>query len=88
MLHFILNLRVKKGLHHGQGLVGGVGVHLVGLSGVTRERDFPDELGRVVEGPLELDLGRVGLHAADNVHQLIFRDPVNDGVRIGTDGNI
>ena len=37
----------------------------------------PDQLCRVVEGPVELDVGRVGLHLAQHVDQLPLRDAVD-----------
>ena len=55
---------------------------------VTRDESFPYQFGRVVEGPLELNLGRVGLHPAYNVHQLTLGDSVDDGLWVSTDRDI
>ena len=62
----------------------------ISLSGhtVTRDESFPYQLGRVVERPLELNLGGVGLHPADDVHQLTLGDSVDDGVRVSTDRDV
>ena len=54
----------------------------------TRDESFPYQFGRVVEGPLELNLGRVGLHPTDNVHQLTLGDSVDDGLWVSTDRDI
>ena len=55
---------------------------------VTRDESFPYQLRRVVERPLELNLGGIGLHPADDVHQLTLGDSVDDGVRVSTDGDV
>ena len=55
---------------------------------VTRDESFPYQLGRVVERPLELNLGGIGLHPADDVHQLTLGDSVDDGVRVSTDRDV
>ena len=48
----------------------------------------PDELGGVVEGPPELDLGGVARHAAHDVHALVLGHAVDDGLRCCTNRNI
>ena len=55
---------------------------------VTRDESFPYQLGRVVERPLELNLGGIRLHPADDVHQLTLGDSVDDGVWVSTDRDI
>ena len=40
----------------------------------------PDELCRVVEGPLELNVHGVGLHLAEHVHQLPLGHSVDHGL--------
>ena len=54
----------------------------------TRDESFPYQFGRVVEGPLELNLGGVGLHPAEDVHQLTLGDSVDDGLWVSTDRDI
>ena len=48
----------------------------------------PDELGRVVEGPPELDLGGVARHAAHDVHPLVLGHAVDHGLGCCTNRNI
>ena len=65
------------------------GISLSGHSHtVTRDESFPYQLGRVVERPLELNLGGIGLHPAEDVHQLALGDSVDDGVRVSTDRDV
>ena len=48
----------------------------------------PDHLGRVVERPPEVDVGRVGRHLAQDVHHLVLAHAVDDGDAGRTDRNV
>ena len=48
----------------------------------------PDHLGRVVECPLEHDLGQVGLDGAVHLHQFMLRDAIHTRLDAAANGSI
>ena len=47
-----------------------------------------DEIGRVVEGPVEGEVRGVGDDPANDVNHLALADPVNDGLFVLANGDI
>ncbi len=47
-----------------------------------------DEVGRVVEGPVEGEVRRVSDDPANDVNHLALSDPMNDGLLVLTNGDI
>ena len=60
------------------------------VSGLVRSSArHPDEIRRVVEGPLKLDIGAgIGNHLAHHVHDLILANPVNNRTLVFAHRNI